>query len=103
MISYYLFTRPDIAFGCFEDRKIGQTIRDKMKPGKALYRELCCLYNSVTSTSSSDPQQYADYIRDLAQLPVYSSQVFDADICTSAFQNIADELMWMFDRLWTCR
>ena len=63
-----------------------------MKPGQALYRELCCLYNSVTSTSSSYPQQYADYIRDLAQLPVYSSQlVSDADMCTSALQNIVVE------------
>ena len=77
-------------------KKIEQTIRDKMKPGQALYRELCCLYNSVTSTSSSDPQQYADYIRDLAQLPVYSSQFSDADMCTSALQNVVDEMMSIY-------
>ena len=77
-------------------KKIEQTIRDQMKPGQALYRELCCLYNSVTSTSSSDPQQYADYIRDLAQLPVYSSQLSDADMCTSAFQNIAVKLVLLY-------
>ena len=79
----------DIALDILRE-KIEQTIRDKMKPGQALYRELCCLYNSVTSTFSSDPQQYADYIRDLARLPVYSSQFSDADMCTSAFQNLAD-------------
>ena len=77
-------------------KKIEQTIRDKMKPGQALYRELCCLYNSVTSISSSDPQQYADYIRNLAQLPVYTSQLTDTDMCISAFQNIAVELMYVY-------
>ena len=76
-------------------KKIEQTIRDQMKPGQALYQELCCLYNSVTSTTLSDPQQYADYIRDLAQLPVYSSQLSDADMCTSALQDIVVEVMLM--------
>ena len=90
-----LIRTTDIALDILR-KKIEQTIRDKMKPGQALSREFCCLYNSVTSTSSSDPRQYADYIRDLAQLPVYSSQLSDADMCTSALQNIAVELMLMY-------
>ena len=87
--SAVLIHTTDIALDILR-KKIEQTIQDKMKPGQALHRELCCLYNSVTATSSSDPQQYVDYIRDLAQLPVYSSQLSDADI---AFELI---LMYLY-------
>ena len=74
-------------------KTIEQAIHKIIAPEKQLHRELSSLYNSVTSKSRSDLQQYVDCIRDLAQLSAHSSQVFDDDGQTATLQNIAVELI----------
>ena len=63
-----------------------------------LHRELsCCLYDSATSTSQSDIEQFVDSdltsIRYLAQYSAISSQLSDSDFQTKELENIAVELM----------
>ena len=76
------------------EKTIKQAIHEIFAPEKQLHRELCCLYNNVTSKSRFDLQQYVDCIRNLAQHSAYySSQLFDDDMQTAALQIIAVELI----------
>ena len=71
--------------------KIQQTIQENIVPQGKLHRELCCLYDNVTSKYQSNFRHYVDSIRDLAQLSANTSQL--SDIHTTELQNIAVELM----------
>ena len=64
-------------------QQIDEIFHEKLKPGQKLHRELCALYGSVTSQSTSNLQQFVDCIHDLAQALAHSSQLSDDD-----FENV---------------
>ena len=55
-----------------------KSFHEKLKPQK-LHRQLCALYGSVTSQSTSNLQQFVDCIHDLAQPLAHSLQLTDGD------------------------
>ena len=81
-------------------KKIEQTIREKIKPGRRakivpgeLHEQLCCLYRNVTSPSRSDLEQFVDCIRDLATFSANHSQLSYVDFQICELEDIAAELM----------
>ena len=71
------------------ENKIQQTINKLMAPGLKLHIALCFLYGSVTS--ECDFQQFVNYVSDLVQLSVCSSQL--SDIRTAELQSLEVELI----------
>ena len=85
----------DVTMGALE-KKIEQTIREKIKPGRRekivpgeLHEQLSCLYRNVTSPSRSDLEQFVDCIRDLATFSANPSQLSDDDFQIYELQYLA--------------
>ena len=69
--------------------KIEEPFHEKLKPGQKLHRELCALYGSVKSQSTSNVKHSVDCIQDLA----FSSQLRDTDFEIVYLTNIAADLV----------
>ena len=73
------------------EKEIQERINELMAPGQKLHRSLCFFHGSVASASRFDRQLFVNYLNDLVQLSVCSSQF--SDIQTAELQNLAVELV----------